>query len=225
MNDYFGIIHPPGRKATCEQCKTRKVRCCGNTDAEGCSNCIRLGFQCSFHFRPPDGLKEGSTAVARRRGPKACEFCRKQRTRCSEGPGPCSNCQKHEITCEYAPSRRGGRKGARKTVDRIRPASTDRHLEEIQEKDRAKAEKREENTSKSSGRDIPHSFQTLESMPTPHMVVPFETELAMPFSAFSPLQSYVRTARSGKYLILIVIDGQPTLLGLVAYHWKPWNTS
>ncbi|OAK99591.1 hypothetical protein IQ06DRAFT_277747, partial [Phaeosphaeriaceae sp. SRC1lsM3a] len=81
----------------CAQCRQRKVRCQGGPLS--CDACTRLGFQCSYSAAPTPG--SGNIPATRKRGARACDSCRTQRSRCSGGT-PCLRCQQMNATCHYS---------------------------------------------------------------------------------------------------------------------------
>lgn len=90
----------------CSQCRQRKVRCQGGPHC--CDACTRLGFQCSYSTTPTSG--PSNVPATRRRGARACDACRAQRSRCS-GSAPCLRCQQLDVTCHYSLSVRQYRAG------------------------------------------------------------------------------------------------------------------
>ncbi|KAI1333861.1 fungal-specific transcription factor domain-containing protein [Xylariaceae sp. FL0016] len=88
------------KRATCSQCRVRKVRCDGR---EGlCNNCDRLGFECSFQHVP--GRAPGQYNVRlpeRRRRMQACIPCHAKKTRCLGELPRCSNCVRKSRSCVY----------------------------------------------------------------------------------------------------------------------------
>ncbi|PVH74437.1 hypothetical protein DL98DRAFT_467858 [Cadophora sp. DSE1049] len=99
----------------CFQCRNRKVRC--NGALEGCENCIRLGFPCSFSEdgrlgRGVNGAGQIASGVAlhlygnggmeRRRGRRACLKCHAQKSRCSGEVPSCQRCRQRSLDCVYA---------------------------------------------------------------------------------------------------------------------------
>ncbi|KAL3463669.1 hypothetical protein BJX64DRAFT_256694 [Aspergillus heterothallicus] len=66
-----------------------------------------------------------------RRAPRACEYCRKKRLRCTPGQYPCLNCQMYRVECVYTESKRRtrastrARTATRKRGDEAQEPSTD----------------------------------------------------------------------------------------------------
>ncbi|KAI1331412.1 fungal-specific transcription factor domain-containing protein [Xylariaceae sp. FL0255] len=93
------------KRATCSQCRIRKVRCDGR---EGlCQNCDRLGFECSFSQAP--GKTPGGYAVKppeRRRRMQACIPCHAKKVRCHGELPICSCCARKGLACSYPPTRK-----------------------------------------------------------------------------------------------------------------------
>ncbi|KAI1500189.1 hypothetical protein F5X99DRAFT_387317 [Biscogniauxia marginata] len=88
------------RRATCSQCRIRKVRCDGRENL--CQNCDRLGFECSFQQSP--GKAPGQYVVKlpeRRRRMQACIPCHSRKTRCHGELPSCSNCVRKNRSCSY----------------------------------------------------------------------------------------------------------------------------
>lgn len=121
MKQFVTTFSATGRlpKETCRQCRFRKVRCDGVHGENGCGDCERLKFACSFVSQPEPptpiisthahAADEGSLdhpsptsdrPVERRRTSKACAACRHQKVRCSGG-APCLACKKKGVTCVY----------------------------------------------------------------------------------------------------------------------------
>ncbi|KAF2821007.1 hypothetical protein CC86DRAFT_470803 [Ophiobolus disseminans] len=84
----------------CAQCRQRKVRCHGGSSS--CEACARLGFQCSLgRSSTPTASNDNSSSAPRKRGSRACEKCRAQRSRCSGDSPICHRCQRLNLTCQY----------------------------------------------------------------------------------------------------------------------------
>ncbi|KAJ0427170.1 hypothetical protein BJY00DRAFT_307151 [Aspergillus carlsbadensis] len=86
--------------APCVQCRYRKVRCDRRPD--GCGNCARLQFDCSFRSTQETPSKR--TAVfppERRRGSRACLACRRSKARCSGELPTCRACRQRGRDCHY----------------------------------------------------------------------------------------------------------------------------
>ncbi|KAK9327533.1 fungal-specific transcription factor domain-containing protein [Lipomyces starkeyi] len=113
----------------CFQCRNRKVRCNGALD--GCENCIRLGFPCSFSEderlgRGVNGAGKIASGVAlhlycnsgmeRRRGWRACLKCRAQKSRCSGEVPSCHRCRQRSLECVYTSMTRKPRSDAGVTL-------------------------------------------------------------------------------------------------------------
>lgn len=102
--------------AGCVECRTRRLYC--ETDAanprQACGSCVRNGYICSnvtsiaavpqsTRLQPQNRVQK-----AKDRAPKriACDWCRRQKVRCS-GDSPCSACAIRDQACVYpAGSRR-----------------------------------------------------------------------------------------------------------------------
>ncbi|KAH8160100.1 hypothetical protein CIB48_g8145 [Xylaria polymorpha] len=100
-------VLPRTKRATCSQCRVRKVRCDGR---EGlCQNCDRLGFECSFQQSP--SRSPGRYALKspeRRRRMQACIPCHLKKTRCYGELPRCSNCVRKARECTYPAARKQG---------------------------------------------------------------------------------------------------------------------
>ncbi|KAI0452645.1 hypothetical protein F5B21DRAFT_482398 [Xylaria acuta] len=100
-------VLPSTKRATCSQCRVRKVRCDGR---EGlCRNCDRLGFECSFQqssSRSPGRYVLKSPE--RRRRMQACIPCHLKKTRCHGELPRCSNCVRKGRECTYPAARKQG---------------------------------------------------------------------------------------------------------------------
>ncbi|KAI0437549.1 hypothetical protein F4803DRAFT_145878 [Xylaria telfairii] len=100
-------VLPRAKRATCSQCRVRKVRCDGR---EGlCQNCDRLGFECSFQQSP--SRSPGRYALKspeRRRRMQACIPCHLKKTRCYGELPRCSNCVRRARECTYPATRKQG---------------------------------------------------------------------------------------------------------------------
>ncbi|KAH9210428.1 hypothetical protein DL95DRAFT_307997 [Leptodontidium sp. 2 PMI_412] len=103
----------PGKRPTriCFQCRNRKVRCDGTV--EGCENCLRLGFTCSFSAQDAEARSISSPqsqgrspnsamTLERRRGRKACLTCHSQKAKCSGDIPRCERCLQRGIDCQYS---------------------------------------------------------------------------------------------------------------------------
>ncbi|GAP88105.1 putative fungal transcription factor regulatory middle homology region [Rosellinia necatrix] len=101
------VVLPMTKRATCSQCRVRKVRCDGR---EGiCQNCARLGFECSFQQSP--SKSSGPYVLVspeRRRRMQACLHCHLKKTRCHGELPRCSNCVRRGRECTYPAARRQG---------------------------------------------------------------------------------------------------------------------
>ncbi|KAH9892160.1 hypothetical protein F4778DRAFT_751070 [Xylariomycetidae sp. FL2044] len=90
----------PGKRATCSQCRIRKVRCDGRQGI--CHNCERLRFACSFQQAP--GQTPGRYALKppeRRRRMHSCIRCHAKKVKCLGELPRCSTCAKWNRTCTY----------------------------------------------------------------------------------------------------------------------------
>ncbi|KAI0203473.1 fungal-specific transcription factor domain-containing protein [Astrocystis sublimbata] len=91
---------PGTKRATCSQCRVRKVRCDGRDGF--CQNCDRLGFECSFQQSPSRSpARYGLKAPERRRRLRACIPCHLRKTRCQGELPACSNCVRRSRECTY----------------------------------------------------------------------------------------------------------------------------
>ncbi|KAH6870652.1 fungal-specific transcription factor domain-containing protein [Alternaria rosae] len=96
----------------CAQCRQRKVRCEGGPVS--CDACKRLGFQCSLGLATTPIADVGNLPVAsRKRGTRACDACRSQRSRCTGETPSCRRCRELNIPCNYTLSVRQYRAGER----------------------------------------------------------------------------------------------------------------
>ncbi|TGJ83481.1 hypothetical protein E0Z10_g5311 [Xylaria hypoxylon] len=94
------------KRATCSQCRIRKVRCDGR---EGlCQNCDRLGFECSFQQSPNKSPGRYLKSPERRRRMQACISCHLKKTRCHGELPSCSNCARKGQECTYPAARKQG---------------------------------------------------------------------------------------------------------------------
>ncbi|KAI1125298.1 hypothetical protein F5Y10DRAFT_268231 [Nemania abortiva] len=98
-------VLPRIKRATCSQCRVRKVRCDGR---EGlCYNCDRLGFECSFQQSPSKSPgRYVLKSPERRRRMQACVPCHFKKTRCHGELPRCSNCVRRGRECTYPAARR-----------------------------------------------------------------------------------------------------------------------
>ncbi|KAI1749628.1 hypothetical protein F4782DRAFT_296422 [Xylaria castorea] len=100
-------VLPRTKRATCSQCRIRKVRCDGR---EGlCQNCDRLSFECSFQqsaSRLPG--RYALKSPERRRRMQACIPCHLKKTRCYGELPRCSNCVRKARECTYPAPRKQG---------------------------------------------------------------------------------------------------------------------
>ncbi|PWY94614.1 hypothetical protein BO94DRAFT_553523 [Aspergillus sclerotioniger CBS 115572] len=95
------------QKASCSQCRSRKVRC--DRRKHTCGNCHRLKHPCSFRTEaafPSRPTRSEDDQPERRRGSRACINCRLQKVRCSGELPRCSNCQRRHRECHYPASER-----------------------------------------------------------------------------------------------------------------------
>ncbi|AEO55796.1 hypothetical protein MYCTH_2132970 [Thermothelomyces thermophilus ATCC 42464] len=100
---------PHKRTNTCVTCRARKVRCDGRRTI--CTNCERLGFNCSYDENvgvevvPGEG---GGTAISvpRRRVRQACQNCHARKARCSGTMPSCDRCRAQRLECVYRPGKR-----------------------------------------------------------------------------------------------------------------------
>ncbi|KAI1174449.1 fungal-specific transcription factor domain-containing protein [Nemania sp. FL0916] len=98
-------VLPRTKRATCSQCRVRKVRCDGREGA--CHNCERLGFECSFQQSPSKSpVRYALIPPERRRRMQACIPCHTNKTRCHGETPRCSNCVRKGRECTYPASRR-----------------------------------------------------------------------------------------------------------------------
>lgn len=93
----------------CDPCRARKVRCDGRR--EGCGNCDRLSFPCSFS--PTSGSRLPAPSLPRRRARQACNHCHSRKARCSGQYPECDRCRSLGRLCVYPDSERRGRQFAR----------------------------------------------------------------------------------------------------------------
>ncbi|KAI0549614.1 hypothetical protein F4679DRAFT_545895 [Xylaria curta] len=117
-------VLPRAKRATCSQCRIRKVRCDGR---EGlCQNCDRLGFECSF--QQSASKLPGRYALKspeRRRRMQACIPCHLKKTRCHGELPRCSNCVRKARECTYpAPRRQGATPPAAAVANSDRSSTT-----------------------------------------------------------------------------------------------------
>ncbi|KAI0434906.1 hypothetical protein F5Y09DRAFT_155196 [Xylaria sp. FL1042] len=97
---------PRTKRATCSQCRVRKVRCDGR---EGlCQNCDRLGFECSFQQSPSRSPSRYLKLPERRRRMQACIPCHLKKTRCHGEVPSCFNCARKGRECTYPAARKQG---------------------------------------------------------------------------------------------------------------------
>ncbi|RAH61485.1 hypothetical protein BO85DRAFT_517649 [Aspergillus piperis CBS 112811] len=92
----------------CSQCRSRKVRC--DRKKYTCGNCERLKHACSYERdNPSPGRPRHDRGhPGRRRGTRACIYCRLQKARCSGETPQCNNCHRRHQECQY-PAFRGAR--------------------------------------------------------------------------------------------------------------------
>ncbi|KAG9564085.1 hypothetical protein KCU71_g4116, partial [Aureobasidium melanogenum] len=93
----------------CVECRTRRLHC--ETDAanprQPCGSCVRNGYICSnvtstVTAPRPRATPRNRVQKAKDRAPKrvACDWCRRQKVRCS-GETPCSACAVRHQSCVY----------------------------------------------------------------------------------------------------------------------------
>ncbi|KAH7067374.1 fungal-specific transcription factor domain-containing protein [Paraphoma chrysanthemicola] len=84
----------------CVQCRQRKVRCRGGPSR--CDACTRLGYQCSMDtsITSTSGQSPEHKTI-RKRGIRACDACRSQKSRCSGDNPICLRCRQLNINCHY----------------------------------------------------------------------------------------------------------------------------
>ncbi|KAI0976854.1 hypothetical protein F4678DRAFT_456133 [Xylaria arbuscula] len=97
---------PRTKRATCSQCRVRKVRCDGRDGL--CQNCDRLGFECSFQQSPDRSPGRYLQSPERRRRMQACIPCHIKKTRCHGEVPSCFNCVRKGRECTYPPTRKQG---------------------------------------------------------------------------------------------------------------------
>ena len=98
---------PKKSSTTCTTCRARKVRCNGQKPM--CSNCMRLGFPCSYDDDAGDHAASASASLAylpRRRVKQACLSCHSRKARCSGHMPACERCRSQGIECVYRPTKR-----------------------------------------------------------------------------------------------------------------------
>ncbi|RDW66779.1 hypothetical protein BP5796_09528 [Coleophoma crateriformis] len=101
---------------TCDQCRTRKVRCDGRRNT--CSNCDRLGFTCSFqaaslsHSEDARVVGQSQSQPLRCRVRQACVSCQALKARCSGDTPSCQRCQEKKIQCVYKTPKRSASQAA-----------------------------------------------------------------------------------------------------------------
>ncbi|RYO80119.1 hypothetical protein DL766_001561 [Monosporascus sp. MC13-8B] len=93
-----------GKRATCSQCRIRKVRCDGRRD--GCGNCERLSFECSFRQLKQSSGHYVLKPPEPRRRTQACTQCHIKKTRCLGELPSCSNCVRKGRGCTYPKTRK-----------------------------------------------------------------------------------------------------------------------
>ncbi|KAI0018539.1 hypothetical protein F4780DRAFT_512152 [Xylariomycetidae sp. FL0641] len=115
LTSTVGASAPLGKRATCSQCRIRKVRCDGRGGAVSgsgngkCANCERLAFECSFQQRPGVGTSPYQLKLPeRRRRMQACVPCHAKKMRCLGELPSCSNCLRKGRSCTYPKPRRPG---------------------------------------------------------------------------------------------------------------------
>lgn len=112
MSDHQPGYSSPNRQpkksaSTCTTCRARKVRCNGQRPM--CSNCLRLGFPCSYDDDAGDHAASASASLAylpRRRVKQACLSCHSRKARCSGHMPACERCRSQGIECVYRPTKR-----------------------------------------------------------------------------------------------------------------------
>lgn len=123
--------HPKKSSQTCIPCRVRKVRCDGRRD--GCQNCERLGFTCSFQdAASPNQDPESITnfTLPRRRVRLACANCHSRKARCSGETPKCARCQAQGIECVYKPTKRSGGISS-STTQQSHQGNTDSEIESV----------------------------------------------------------------------------------------------
>ncbi|KAI0108978.1 hypothetical protein GGR51DRAFT_116645 [Nemania sp. FL0031] len=116
-------VLPRTKRATCSQCRVRKVRCDGR---EGlCHNCERLGFECSFQQHPSKSPgRYALKSPERRRRMQACIPCHFKKTRCHGEVPRCSNCVRKGRECTYPVAKRHGGATLAVALDKDRSSTT-----------------------------------------------------------------------------------------------------
>lgn len=101
-------VLPLMKRATCSQCRVRKVRCDGREGV--CHNCDRLGFECSFQQAAGrlSGERYAVKSPERRRRMQACNHCHLKKTRCHGEQPRCSNCVRRGRECVYPAAKKQG---------------------------------------------------------------------------------------------------------------------
>ncbi|KAI0860203.1 hypothetical protein F4860DRAFT_232164 [Xylaria cubensis] len=187
------VVLPGTKRATCSQCRIRKVRCDGR---EGlCQNCDRLGFECSF--QQSASRLPGRYAIKspeRRRRMQACIPCHLKKTRCHGELPRCSNCVRKARECTYpAPRKPAAANSDRSSTTPSR--ETPAQLIPIVEHRRSLSPPPERNTSaieKLSGTSLPDVPTVLN-----HIEDYFEHLYPLPSFAFLHKATVIRRCRDG----------------------------
>lgn len=90
----------------CVECRTRGLQCDSDPETlrQACSSCVRNGYICSRLMAGVNATRPARTTprkgVEKRRIQTACNWCRKQKIRCS-GDTPCGACIIRNQHCVY----------------------------------------------------------------------------------------------------------------------------
>ncbi|GAW21158.1 hypothetical protein ANO14919_106750 [Xylariales sp. No.14919] len=188
---------PRTKRATCSQCRIRKVRCDGRDGL--CQNCDRLGFECSFQQSPSKSPGRYLKSPERRRRMQACIPCHLKKTRCHGELPSCFNCARKGQECTYPAARKTGVTTPAAAPDGDRSSTTPGRETPVQhtpivvrenppsppELDRSTAEK-------VPGTPLPDTATVAE-----HIEDYFDHLYPLPFFAFLHKHTVIRRCRDG----------------------------
>ncbi|KAI1419626.1 hypothetical protein F5Y12DRAFT_793431 [Xylaria sp. FL1777] len=191
---------PRTRRATCSQCRVRKVRCDGR---EGlCQNCDRLGFECSFQQSPSRSPGRYLKSPERRRRMQACIPCHLKKTRCHGEVPSCFNCARKGRECTYPAARKQGATTPAATPDGDRSSSTpgqetsahrqDPAVDHDDNENPSSPEPGESTAENGSGISLPDAAMVAE-----HIEGYFDYLYPLPFFAFLHKPTVIRRCRDG----------------------------
>ncbi|KAI0903487.1 hypothetical protein F4823DRAFT_629362 [Ustulina deusta] len=188
---------PRTKRATCSQCRVRKVRCDGR---EGlCQNCDRLGFECSFQQSPSKSPGRYLKSPERRRRMQACIPCHLKKTRCHGEVPSCFNCARKGRECTYPAARKQAAATPAATLDGDRSSITLGQETSAQQQILAVDRENPRPPEPGVGTDEKVSGATLPdtAMVAEHIEAYFDNLYPLPFFAFLHKPTVIRRCRDG----------------------------